>query len=192
MCHLEERPIKAMVALTSCKEKKLNLQRRGPACRCILPLEEGQGEGSVVPSCLRPPPGSRAAPCFWVAGRRLGPRAGQPGEAAPVRDEDKGTRARWTPLGQGMMGSPATPPPFRSRCQEFAHSRWGCRRAGLPRPPLRSPTLAFLRGVSPRLPRQGGHLRVPLQWGTRRSAHTLLGSPPPVLFVVWARAPPPL
>lgn len=31
MCHLEERPIKAMVALTSCKEKKLNLQRQGPA-----------------------------------------------------------------------------------------------------------------------------------------------------------------
>lgn len=34
MCHLEEPPIKAMVALTSCKEKKLNLQGYGLAC-CI-------------------------------------------------------------------------------------------------------------------------------------------------------------
>lgn len=48
MCHLEERPIKAMVALTSCKEKKLNLQRQGPALLGLfLHLRRTQERGSL-------------------------------------------------------------------------------------------------------------------------------------------------
>ncbi|XP_010633619.1 basic proline-rich protein-like isoform X3 [Fukomys damarensis] len=111
---------------------------------------------SVVPSCLRPPPGSRAAPCFWVAGRRLGPRAGQPGEAAPVRDEDKGTRARWTPLGQ-MPGirplavgvPPGGPPPASS---PLPNSRLPSR--GLPASPAPgwTPPRPFAVGDAPERP----------------------------------------
>lgn len=55
MCHLEERPIKAMVALTSCKEKKLNLQRQGPALLGLfLHLRRTQERGSPFSFPLDP------------------------------------------------------------------------------------------------------------------------------------------
>lgn len=55
MCHLEERPIKAMVALTSCKEKKLNLQRQGPALLGLfLHLRRTQERGSPFSLPLAP------------------------------------------------------------------------------------------------------------------------------------------
>ncbi|XP_021092524.1 uncharacterized protein LOC106007628 [Heterocephalus glaber] len=131
------------------------------------------GTEIILPSCLPPPPRSRAVPCSWAACCDLGPCTGDPEEAAPERNEDEGKRAMWTPLHQDARNSPTL---------------GGGHKAGLARPPLCCPTLACLpsRGL-PSLPRQGGHLHSPLPPGTHRAPAPSSARPLPAF--VWCGTP---